>query len=228
MTLTDIILSGLIAALGTALAYLYLLFAKERNEISHSLRDFRKRFGVKGTETNKIQALENKFQDLEARVQGLSGQSGKKITPKGWKDQEKDNRESEYIGPAVTERAEEGYVCIPETRAKGGIGEEQPDPTNPSEKRLWVEKTLDGLMRLQKTDKPKGIYLVEANKKYQLHLANMDPGLLANFTILYKDILEFPAGYSSVSSLEMEEHPVYEKQNEFYLFRKKGKIKINQ
>jgi len=228
MTAIEFVLLGLIVLLAGALAFLYLMFFRERGEISHSLHELWHRHNGSKPDNSKIPVLEKRIQVLEAKITELSGKNKTGESDSGTKGQNPGMLDSDYREDQNADNIGDQFQSTQGAQGNGPDRGSKPEPTKQKENRLWVEKTTDGLKRLQKADKPSGIFLVEVNKKFQFHLANMDPGDLVNYTMLYKEIIQFPAAYTTVARMEMEEYPIYEKQNQYFIFRKKGKIKIEQ
>jgi len=228
MTAIEYALVGVVVILAGALAFLYILFFRERDETNHTLNRLSYLQNENKPDNSKIPVLEKRIQVLEASVSELSGKSKNGQRDLGTKRQNQVNAESDLQEGINSVYSGTQFQSEHATRDNTHDRGPKPVPATQQNGRMWVEKTTEGLKRLQKTDKPSGIFLVEVNKKYQFHLANMDPGNLVNYTMLYKEIIQFPAAYSTVSRMEMEEYPIYEKQSEYFIFSKKGKIKIEQ
>lgn len=100
--------------------------------------------------------------------------------------------------------------------------------TETKDKRIWVEKTNEGLKRLVAAESPGEMFLLQVQNKYHLHLTDLRPDKVYIITSLYKDIIDFPSGYNTVSSIEMVQYPEYERQKDYFVFQRKGKINITR
>lgn len=224
MRLADYVFIGLFAVQGLAIVYLYLMFIRERNDIWDQIRKLFRYLPGHKPDHSKIPVFEKRLQVLEENVKGMAAKNLATAEPSAGESNHTQSKGEEEGGAGSSAKSQQD---------KASLGHEQvlkpAVATLPkADPRIWVEKTTDGLMRLKRSDKPKDIYLEQEKEIFKLHLANMSVDELHNLTILYEDILDFPTGFGSVSKLEMEVYPEYEEKNGFFIFRKKGRIKIYQ
>lgn len=220
MTLYNLILTGFLVITWAAAGLLIWWYLRDRKDIYSSIRELYHRKGGSTIDSSKTPILEKRIKSLEDDLKIIqkklngSNHSGSKQTPPS-KDQKSKSEATpviESIQPSAGQKS-------------NGSADHIDQSVND---RLWVKKTSDGLQRLELAEKPTGIYLISNEKRYLLHIDKLEPSNLSDIIFLYDDVLDIPAGYESVKSIEMEKYPEYEKKNDFYVFLSKGKIKINE
>lgn len=220
MALIDWIIIILLILLSGAVALLYWLFIKERNELINQFRNLPRRIdNLPGNSTN-TRTLVNRVESLEANVRGLLKLNNGKKQP--------NNVNGTSFSKRDDQRGVTSYQI--ETTAPSDQMETKPktDSDNEVDSRIWVKKTTDGLHRLEIAEKPTDIYLSSQGDRFLLHIVRLEPSNFSNIVILFGDVLDIPVGFESVKSLEMVVHPIYEELNGSFVFFSKGRIKVNQ
>jgi len=95
----------------------------------------------------------------------------------------------------------------------------------PPDGRIWVEKTGEGAKKMIPSDTKRDLFLLQDGDVYLLHIP-MDPGNYHNLLTLYKDIIDFPFQAGTVNEMIMRSHPQYRKQDDCFVFVKKGDITV--
>ncbi|MCB5253980.1 MAG: hypothetical protein LHW51_13535 [Candidatus Cloacimonetes bacterium] len=220
MGLLDWIFVILLILLCGAVGLLYWLFIKERNELINQFRNLHRRIDRLPGDSNNTRSIVKRVESLEANVKGiLKPNNGKKqpINVNGTSFSKRDDQRVVTSYNTETSTPSDQKETKPKTDSDNDVGS-----------RIWVKKTTDGLHRLELAEKPTDIYLSHQGNRFILHIVRLEPSNLSNIVILYGDVLDIPAGFESVKSLEMVDHPMYEEQHGSYVFISKGKIKVNQ
>ncbi len=220
MAMIDWIIIILLILLGGAVALLYWLFIKERNELIDQFRNLHRRIDRLPGDSNNTRSLVKRVESLEASVKGL-------IKPNNGKKQP-----NTVNAASCSKRDDQGGDKSYNTETTAPSDQVKTNPGTDSEQevdsRLWVKKTTDGLYRLELAENPTDIYLSPQGDKFLLHIVRLEPANLSNIVILYGNVLDIPSGFEYVKSLEMVVHPTYEEQHGSYVFISKGIIKVNQ
>lgn len=217
---------GLFVIYGAAIAILAVLL---NNLIRHSERQaewemrhgnqYRKSSGSSDDYKSLKSRIENhdfQVKDLRDIIDGLNNRI--KVLEDNLEVMSTKQESGIYLGQTEPDsRTKEASECV-----------QTPPIHKPADGRIWVKQTDDGPRRLVEADTPGELFLLPAGKIYKLHISNLSKEPLYKLSSIYEHIIDFPAGYGTVSSVEMTEHPEYEKQNDIFILRKTGKIKVNQ
>jgi len=212
MNVFNVMIAALLSLIIGSLVYLYLISHQERNALSEEIRKLHKRIDKILSDSSTNRSLVKRMDSLEASFANLKMQSGVASTHFSEKQIQKEAK------PVISETATTSDDMI---TIKPNVQEIETDT------RIWVKKTIGGLMTLDKSERPTDIYLSRQNEKFTLHIVKLVPSNINNISILYGDILDIPVGFDSITSIEMEKYPVYEEQNSSYINISRGKLKIN-
>ncbi len=220
MALIDWIFTILLIVLSGAVGYIYLLFFKERDDLSEQVRKLYRRIDKLPGDSNNARSIMKRIESLEASVKGLQRITNGKKQPNNVNGAPFSKRDDLR---GATSYHSETTAPSDQVATKPGTGSELE-----VDSRLWVKKTTDGLHRLELAERPTDIYLSPQGDRFLLHIVRLEPANLSNIVILYGEVLEIPSGFESVKSLEMVRYPEYEEKNGSFAFVTKGKIQINQ
>jgi len=223
--LVNIILA--IAIIAEALIIVYL--SKVINGFNERLKKLKNDISFQRASTSDISSHGRKIKVIENEIKRINKEMPKRSQTKSETDissniQKIETADSDSKKPVSTVDGESTPKTVPKT------GQAIPDKkeTPKKDNRIWAHRSEEGILKLITKDDPSDIYLQPKDKIYLLHITKLDLANFANMTILYKDILDIPKDIGSASVITMEVYPEYEKKNEFYVFKSKGKLKLIQ
>lgn len=95
------------------------------------------------------------------------------------------------------------------------------------EDKIWVQKTMEGLKKLEISDTKKDMYLLKSGNDFLLNLVDLSPTSYTDIMSLYDSIIIFPAGFKAINEVIMLKNPKYSKHGDFFQFEDQGEITVN-
>ncbi|MCB5265289.1 MAG: hypothetical protein LHW41_03465 [Candidatus Cloacimonetes bacterium] len=204
------ILSFTVLAVAVVLLFLYI--RGELKDINESLSyKSYKNYKTSKDDSNKLSNLTRQLNDMKLAIEKQRTVFESRITKlEQIKNENADMQERSKPKKENTVSQEGSKRSVPE-----------------QDTRIWVQRTEDGLKKLEVSDTKKDMYLLKKGDYFLLNLTDLRPSSYVDIMNLYGSIIGFPAGFEAINKITMSVNPRYNKQGDYFHFEAQGEITVN-
>ena len=161
--------------------------------------------------SKQLESLVTKYEELSQEIKKLKA---------------KYEELSQEIKKLKAEVDDNGHEDVPDK--VNAPDEGQPESDTTENDKIWVDKSIEGMMLLYESQDKKDIYLLKDENHYLLHIVDISVEDYWRLTAIYEDVIDFPHKVTKSDELEMSENPIYVKDNSGFRFKEKGRISIKR